>query len=282
MASSADTTDDAPRCLTCGYILLGLAADRCPECGSTFDPDDAASRSSLLPWERPEAGGRVARLVKTLLQASFHPGHFFTRLERRRHKRITNAPMLIAGCVLVSLCFYAMEFLLTNAAWLIRGLIKHGQLWQALNTVLTSVGVTWSVSLVLPIVSFLHALLSVAVIALLLFGLFRGRLGSLRCIDLAAVYSPAVAFGAFIQATIRIVAVAVFSPERLVIFYYFHMAVFWAQTIVLLLLFGFSCRRLLHLSRWKTVGMLIIGGVLEHVCGYAVFLLWSLPIFNSW
>ena len=72
------------------------------------------------------------------------------------------------------------------------------------------------------------------------------------------------------------------TNKDLVMFFYLRLAAMRAPMIVLLLLFGFSCRRLLHLSRWKTVGMLIIGGVLEHVCGYAVFLLWSLPIFNSW
>ncbi len=32
--------DDLPRCLTCGYILRGLMAHRCPECGRAFDPND--------------------------------------------------------------------------------------------------------------------------------------------------------------------------------------------------------------------------------------------------
>jgi len=156
----------------------------------------------------------VARLIKTLLQASFHPGHFFTRLERRKQRPITNAPMLIMACVLASLCFYAIEFLLTNAAWVVRGLVRHGQPWQALDTVLTSIGVTWRIRLLLPVMSILYALLLAAVIALLFFGPFRGRLGSLRYLDLAAVYSPAVAFGTFIQATMRVIAGVVFSPGR--------------------------------------------------------------------
>ena len=29
-----------PRCLTCDYALLGLASNRCPECGTEFDPQD--------------------------------------------------------------------------------------------------------------------------------------------------------------------------------------------------------------------------------------------------
>ena len=187
--------------------------------------------------------------------------------------------MLIMACVLASLCFYAIEFLLTNAAWVVRGLVRHGQPWQALDTVLTSIGVTWKFSLLLPVMSVLFALFHTAVIALIVFGPFRGRLGSLRYFDLAAVYSPAVAFGTFIQATMRVIDGVVFSPDGLMIFFYLQLAAMRAPMIVLLLLFGFSCRRLLHLSRWKTIGMLIVGGVLAHVCGFAV-LMWSLQIVN--
>jgi ribosomal protein L37E len=30
-------------CRTCGYVLLGLRENRCPECGRPFDPDDVRS-----------------------------------------------------------------------------------------------------------------------------------------------------------------------------------------------------------------------------------------------
>src|SRR5688500_17677600 len=34
-----------PRCITCGYVLTGLDAGQCPECGRSFDPNDAESMS---------------------------------------------------------------------------------------------------------------------------------------------------------------------------------------------------------------------------------------------
>src|SRR5690348_10536826 len=34
------------RCLDCGYVLLGLPAGRCPECGRPFDPDNPATYST--------------------------------------------------------------------------------------------------------------------------------------------------------------------------------------------------------------------------------------------
>ncbi len=33
----------APRCLGCRYLLVGLTANRCPECGRSFNPDDPAT-----------------------------------------------------------------------------------------------------------------------------------------------------------------------------------------------------------------------------------------------
>lgn len=35
-----------PRCLSCGYVLLGLTDTRCPECGRAFDPKDPRTFST--------------------------------------------------------------------------------------------------------------------------------------------------------------------------------------------------------------------------------------------
>ena len=37
------------KCRTCGYELLGLSDERCPECGSTFQPGDRDSVAMPLP-----------------------------------------------------------------------------------------------------------------------------------------------------------------------------------------------------------------------------------------
>ena len=39
-----------PRCLTCGYRLVGLQEPVCPECGRPFDPDDDATFSRKPPF----------------------------------------------------------------------------------------------------------------------------------------------------------------------------------------------------------------------------------------
>lgn len=41
-----------PRCLACGYALVGLYAARCPECGKTFDPQRADTFSYKAPFDR--------------------------------------------------------------------------------------------------------------------------------------------------------------------------------------------------------------------------------------
>lgn len=39
-SDTVHTEDKAGVCLGCGYLLHGLTADACPECGRTFDPND--------------------------------------------------------------------------------------------------------------------------------------------------------------------------------------------------------------------------------------------------
>src|SRR3954464_6441867 len=41
-----------PRCLNCGYTLLGLPDYRCPECGWPFNPCDPASYTTKPPFVR--------------------------------------------------------------------------------------------------------------------------------------------------------------------------------------------------------------------------------------
>lgn len=260
------TTDDAPRCPSCGYVLLGLPEFRCPECGSTFDPEylDASFRLHLLPWERPEAGGRLRRLARTLVQASLHPGRFFTSLGLRKERRSHHAGGLIAAYLLAALCFHAAAFLVEETAFFFR-LLMGSQPSRALDTVLRSASITWTTNLFISFWQMFSVLVSVVVMAVLFRGLFRPKLGSLRSLDIAAVLGSAVAFGAFIAALVQVV-LAVFRDTFSVVF---DVAV-WAQVVVLLLLLWFTCRRLLSLSRWKALEILIIGGVVEYGCSAAV------------
>lgn len=43
---TAKIVTDPPRCLTCGYVLLGLPDGRCPECGREFDSDNPSTYST--------------------------------------------------------------------------------------------------------------------------------------------------------------------------------------------------------------------------------------------
>lgn len=89
-----------PMCAGCGYILVGLAEHRCPECGSPFDPEEARTRCLLLPWERPEVGGIVTRFVKTLVDVWRLPLRAFQPLARRADRPIGRVRRLIFLIVL--------------------------------------------------------------------------------------------------------------------------------------------------------------------------------------
>jgi hypothetical protein len=62
------TTETSMYCRKCGYQLVGLSANRCPECGRVFDPTDPrtfhrrAREPGLWRWMR-----RIALLMLTLV-----------------------------------------------------------------------------------------------------------------------------------------------------------------------------------------------------------------------
>ncbi len=60
------------RCLGCGYLLRGLPAPRCPECGRSFDPAIAKTMSlpgganSFLSRPLPDGAGLITAAASTL------------------------------------------------------------------------------------------------------------------------------------------------------------------------------------------------------------------------
>lgn len=67
----------AASCLRCGYSLRGLTENRCPECGTPFDPDLIA-RGYLPEWPRLMAwyvGALLVVALSELLSAAVLPGN---------------------------------------------------------------------------------------------------------------------------------------------------------------------------------------------------------------
>jgi hypothetical protein len=83
-------------CENCGYSLLGLSGDRCPECGRQYDP--LALPFARIPWLHRRRIGRWSAYWQTVRQATFRPQHFAVELCRpvrisaddaRRFRRIS-------------------------------------------------------------------------------------------------------------------------------------------------------------------------------------------------
>lgn len=262
---ASDLPNDQPRCPKCGYILLGLTEFRCPECGSPFDPvlvEDPALRSLLLPWERPELGGRVRRFVKTLFLVWFHPGRFFSSLNERKERRIARAASFILVCVTLSICVHVVLMVLERAVYFLRLLLERGHAWSAYDTVVKTLQITASTFLLLPALQLLWMVLAVVAIAFFLIRVFRKRVGFLHTTDLAAALSPAVLLGALIWGmTAVIIASLKYQFPGIA-----GVAV-WAQPVILLSLVWFCCRNLLSLNRRGTVGILLICCALLYLCG---------------
>jgi hypothetical protein len=67
-------------CESCGYSLAGLATDRCPECGTTFEPKELPF--ARIPWLHRKRLGKVRAYLSTVRLVCFHPRQFSRELCR--------------------------------------------------------------------------------------------------------------------------------------------------------------------------------------------------------
>ena len=73
MNAPANTSACHLFCHGCGYALIGLPGNRCPECGRDFDP---ANPHTFLTHPRRVALRRIIRIVLVLLCLALAPGGY--------------------------------------------------------------------------------------------------------------------------------------------------------------------------------------------------------------
>jgi len=258
-----DPTRDEPRCPKCGYILFGLGEPRCPECGSSFDPvlvKDAAVRAHLLPWERPELGGRIRRFSQTLFLAWFHPGRMFASLAERKDRPVRHPISFIAACVGLAIVIHVVAMILERATFFLVLWWERGHFWSAYDTVVkTFQAAAWSYVLA-PLVRPCGVVLALFVIALLLKLAFGRRLVSLRTRDFLAVFAPALTFGALAWGLAHCINASLKHQAGFVV-----GLGLWAQTVIVLTFAWFCCRKLLSFNRRQAAAITLLCGLLEHL-----------------
>lgn len=67
-------------CHACGYSLLGLVGDRCPECGAPFDPNELPY--ARVPWLHRRRIGTFKAYWQTVMQVVLRPSAFAEELCR--------------------------------------------------------------------------------------------------------------------------------------------------------------------------------------------------------
>lgn len=67
-------------CEVCGYSLLGIAGDRCPECGATYDPEGLPF--ARVPWLHRQRLGRLRAYWATVWMVLWRPRRFAEELCR--------------------------------------------------------------------------------------------------------------------------------------------------------------------------------------------------------
>jgi hypothetical protein len=67
-------------CEGCGYSLVGIVADRCPECGRAYDPSELPF--ARVPWLHRRRIGRIKAYFATVAMVLFTPTRFARELAR--------------------------------------------------------------------------------------------------------------------------------------------------------------------------------------------------------
>lgn len=122
---SASPTSPSAECAYCGYSLLGLPSDVCPECGNTF----SKKRGIFLPWERARFLGLFRAFFATVLQALFSPRRTMQSLVLRSPYPILRLGAFLFGILGTCAAISAMGIILqvfTSVLW------RRGSVWHAL------------------------------------------------------------------------------------------------------------------------------------------------------
>lgn len=103
--------ESGPQCFECGYSLLGLTENRCPECGKEFDPRDwlPLSHKGLWrsnPWDKAQG---ISSFLETFTLSLIDPAKLF----KKYHGYFDDNRSFAYGCICLSLG--AAELVLTNA-----------------------------------------------------------------------------------------------------------------------------------------------------------------------
>ncbi len=72
------------RCTSCGYELRGLTENRCPECGTGFDPADQSEIAARVGRPAPRGGRRWIVILLIVLLAGTVAANLWTYYQVRK------------------------------------------------------------------------------------------------------------------------------------------------------------------------------------------------------
>ena len=125
----ASPTSTNAECAYCGYSLLGLPSDVCPECGNTF----SKTLGIFFPWERARFPGLFRAFFATVLQGLFSPRRTMQSLALRSRYPILRLNSFLLGILATCAGISAMGIILQvfmSGLWY-KG---KGSVWFALRS----------------------------------------------------------------------------------------------------------------------------------------------------
>ena len=110
-------------CEGCGYSLLGLFSDRCPECGKPFDPTELPL--ARVPWLYRARLGRVSAYVQTVGMILRRPRQFAREMCRPVRVSAPDARSFRRVTIRLVVALY-LVYMLGLGIYQIRELVKMG------------------------------------------------------------------------------------------------------------------------------------------------------------
>ena len=139
--SEPDLTTDR-FCPGCGYDLRGIPSDRCPECGTPFDPNQPTEPQ--IPWSHRDTLGRRKAFWRTVKIATFNTSRFAGEVNRpvslpdaKAFRRAVALHAFIPTGLLAG-GGYLIGFDLFQQSWYPRDVFGSITLWLGLPVMLAS------------------------------------------------------------------------------------------------------------------------------------------------
>ncbi len=123
-----DTYGQPMYCRQCSYLLVSLPANRCPECGSEFDPSDPETFEDRPPPPMAERASRFLHGVASAASTTFLVAFIVATLLSIEHDDLRGESWDFGSVALVAVCGFVLTWTIGAVAAAIHRYYSRGRI----------------------------------------------------------------------------------------------------------------------------------------------------------